>query len=113
MGVDFMGVDQIILERISKEAGVGPKQAEATIGLLEHQATVPFIARYRKELTGNLDELQIRTISERLAYYQELLERRATILKSIEEQNKLSEDLKNRLLACYEKSELEDLYLLF
>ena len=106
-----MGLDEIVRDRISKEAGVSAKQVEATIRLVEDQATVPFIARYRKEVTGNLDEVQIRTISDRHAYYQALLERRATILKSIEEQGKLSEELKNRIVACYEKAELEDLYL--
>ncbi|HEX2524549.1 MAG TPA: Tex-like N-terminal domain-containing protein, partial [Terriglobia bacterium] len=81
-----MGLDEIVRDRISKEAGVSAKQVEATVRLVEDQATVPFIARYRKEVTGNLDEVQIRTISDRHAYYQALLERRATILKSIEEQ---------------------------
>jgi competence ComEA-like helix-hairpin-helix protein len=106
-----MDLDQIVRDRIAKEAGVSSKQVEATIRLVEDQATVPFIARYRKEVTGNLDEVQIRTISERHVYYKDLLERRATILRSIEEQGKLSEELKNCILACYEKAELEDLYL--
>jgi competence ComEA-like helix-hairpin-helix protein len=108
-----MNVDHNVLERISKEAGVASKQAEATVGLLENQGTVPFIARYRKELTGNLNEVQIRTISERFDYYRQLLERRETILKSIQEQGKLSDDLRNRIEGCYEKAELEDLYLPF
>jgi len=106
-----MGFDQSILDRISKDSGVAAKQVAATVGLLEEQATVPFIARYRKEVTGNLDEVQIRTIADRLDYYKELLTRRDTILKSIEEQGKLSDELKTRILGCYEKSELEDLYL--
>jgi competence ComEA-like helix-hairpin-helix protein len=106
-----MDLDQIVRDRISKEAGVSSKQVEATIRLVEDQATVPFIARYRKEVTGNLDEVQIRTISERHVYYKDLLERRATILRSIEEQGKLSEELRTCILACYEKAELEDLYL--
>ena len=106
-----MGFDQSMLDRISKDSSVATKQVAATIGLLEEQATVPFIARYRKEVTGNLDEVQIRTIADRLDYYKELLARRDTILRSIEEQGKLSEELKTRILGCYEKSELEDLYL--
>ena len=106
-----MGFDQSILDRISKDSSVAAKQVAATVGLLEEQATVPFIARYRKEVTGNLDEVQIRTIADRLDYYKELLARRDTILRSIEEQGKLSEELKTRILGCYEKSELEDLYL--
>ncbi|MSO23034.1 MAG: RNA-binding transcriptional accessory protein [Acidobacteria bacterium] len=106
-----MSVDQSVLDRISKDSNVAAKQVAATVGLLEEQATVPFIARYRKEVTGNLDEVQIRTIADRLDYYKELLARRDTILRSIEEQGKLSEELKTRILGCYEKSELEDLYL--
>ena len=106
-----MGFDQSILDRISKDSGVTAKQVTATVGLLDEQGTVPFIARYRKEVTGNLDEVQIRTIADRLDYYKELLARRDTVLKSIEEQGKLSDELKTRILACYEKSELEDLYL--
>ena len=106
-----MGFDQSILDRISKDSGVAAKQVAATVALLEEQGTVPFIARYRKEVTGNLDEVQIRTIADRLDYYKELLARRDTVLKSIEEQGKLSDELKTRILACYEKSELEDLYL--
>ena len=75
------------------------------------RATVPFIARYRKEVTGNLDEVQIRSIEEKLAYFRELEERRATILKSIEEQGKLTPELKGKIEATLEKNELEDLYL--
>jgi protein Tex len=108
-----MELDQIILGRISKEAGVSTKQASATIALLEDQATVPFIARYRKELTQNLDEVQIRTIAERHDYYKELLARRETILRTIEEQGKLTDELRIKVSGCYEKNELEDLYLPF
>src|SRR5262249_15112414 len=106
-----MELDRLILGRISSEAGVRPNQAEATIALLEQQCTVPFIARYRKEATGNLDEVQIRTISARHEYYKDLLSRRETICKSIEEQGKLTPELRNQILACYERNELEDLYL--
>ncbi len=113
LGEELMGLDQIVLERIAREAAVSLKQAAATIDLLDSQGTIPFIARYRKEATGNLDEVQILTISERLQYYRELLERRATILKTIEDQGKLTEELKAKILARYEKHELEDLYLPF
>lgn len=106
-----MGLEQAIIDRISNEASVSSKQVLATIHLLENGATIPFIARYRKEVTGNLDEVQIRTISERQVYYQSLLERRTTILKSIEAQGKLTDDLKSGILDCYEKAALEDLYL--
>ncbi len=106
-----MELDDIILSRVSLEAAVKPEQVRSTVALLADQATVPFIARYRKEVTGNLDEVQIRTIAERFDYYTDLLARRETILKTIEEQGKLSEDLKQKILSCYEKHELEDLYL--
>ena len=106
-----MELNQGILAKISREAKVNVKQTEATLVLLEDQATVPFIARYRKDVTGNLDEVQIRTIAERHEYYKELRARRTTILKSIEEQGKLTEDLRNKIQDCYEKNELEDLYL--
>jgi uncharacterized protein len=106
-----MEFDQVILARIAKKAGVGEGQARATIALLEDQSTVPFIARYRKEVTGNLDEVAIRAIEEQLEYHKDLLARRETVLKSIEEQGKLGDELKARILACYEKNELEDLYL--
>ena len=72
---------------------------------------MPFIARYRKEATGNLDEVQIRSIAEKLAYFRELQDRRTTVLASIEEQGKLTPELRARIEAALEKSELEDLYL--
>src|SRR5262245_10641859 len=99
-----MELDRLVVARISSEAEVRPNQVEATIGLLEQQSTVPFIARYRKEATGDLDEVQIRTISERHEYYKDLLSRRETILKSIEQQGKLTEEFKNQILACYERN---------
>ena len=83
----------------------------AVIELLDDGGTVPFIARYRKEATGNLDEVQIRSIEERLAYFRDLTDRRASILSSIAEQGKLSDELKARIEATLDKSELEDLYL--
>jgi uncharacterized protein len=83
----------------------------ATIELLDEHGTVPFIARYRKEVTGNLDEVQIRAIEEKLAYFRELEDRRETILRTIADQGKLTDDLRARIEATLEKSELEDLYL--
>jgi len=83
----------------------------AVIELLDDGGTVPFIARYRKEATGNLDEVQIRDIEEKLAYFRDFVERRATILSSIAEQGKLTDELKARIEATLDKSELEDLYL--
>ena len=83
----------------------------ATIELLDEGGTVPFIARYRKEVTGNLDEVQIRAIEEKLVYFRELEDRKATILASIAEQGKLTDELKSRIRKTLDKSELEDLYL--
>jgi uncharacterized protein len=83
----------------------------AVIALLDDGGTVPFIARYRKEATGNLDEVQIRDIEEKLAYFRELAERRAIVLFSIAEQGKLTDELKAKIEAALDKSELEDLYL--
>src|SRR5664279_579488 len=83
----------------------------ATVELLDEGSTVPFIARYRKEATGNLDEVQIRAIEEKLLYFRELVSRKETILASIQEQGKLTDELKARIEATLDKSELEDLYL--
>ncbi|MBR2837562.1 MAG: RNA-binding transcriptional accessory protein [Kiritimatiellae bacterium] len=99
-----------IIARVAAEAGVGAGQAAAVSRLLAEGSTVPFIARYRKEAHGNLDEVQIGRIQERLGYYTELAERKETILKSIEEQGKLTDDLRARIAACWQKSALEDLY---
>ncbi len=100
-----------VLLHIAQLLQVPMKGLAATIELLNEGGTVPFIARYRKEATGNLDEVQIRSIEEKLAYFRELQERKETILASIEEQGKLTPELKQRIEATLEKSELEDLYL--
>ena len=100
-----------ILLRISKEVGAPVSRVETTIRLFDDGATVPFIARYRKEATGNLDEVKIRDIEERRQYYTDLEARRATVLSSIEKQGKLTEDLKSKISATYVRQELEDLYL--
>ena len=99
-----------IIARIAAEAGVGAGQAAAVSRLLSEGSTVPFIARYRKEAHGNLDEVQIGKIQERLGYYTELAERKETILKSIGEQGKLTDDLRAKIEGCWQKSALEDLY---
>src|SRR2546428_5526721 len=99
-----------VLVRISKEVGAPVARVEATIKLLEDGGTVPFIARYRKEATGNLDEVKIRDIDERRQYYGDLALRRVTVMSSIEKQGKLTDDLKAKILTCYSKHELEDLY---
>ncbi len=100
-----------INQRIADELGVRPQQVDATVQLLDDGATVPFIARYRKEVTGSLDDTQLRQLDERLRYLRELEERRATILKSIDEQGKLSDELKGDILNAENKTQLEDLYL--
>src|SRR3954447_20176060 len=100
-----------ILLHISKILNVPLKGMAAVIELLDEGATVPFVARYRKEVTGNLDEVQIRDIQEKLEYFRELEERRQTVLETIESQGKLTPELKARIEATFEKNELEDLYL--
>ena len=96
---------------IIEETGLAPFRVANTVELIREGATVPFIARYRKERTGELDEVQIRTIEERLAYFTELEERKATVLKSIEEQGKLTPELRARIETSRQKTEVEDLYL--
>ncbi|MER8804373.1 Tex family protein [Mesorhizobium sp. M0998] len=96
---------------IAAEIGARPEQAAAAIGLLDDGATVPFVARYRKEVTGGLDDTQLRDLAERLAYLRELDARRDTILGSIREQGKLTEELEAKIAAAGTKAELEDIYL--
>lgn len=96
---------------IAQELSIQPQQVERTLALFDEGATVPFIARYRKDVTGNLDEVQIRGIEERSAYLKELLERKSTILDSIREQGKLTPELEARIQGTTSKTELEDLYL--
>ncbi|MDR3762697.1 MAG: Tex family protein [Acidobacteriota bacterium] len=100
-----------ILQHVSQSIDVPMHGLSAVIALLNDGGTVPFIARYRKEATGNLDEVKVREIEEKLAYFRDLLARRETILNSIDEQGKLTDELKARIERCLEKSEMEDLYL--
>ncbi len=100
-----------INQLIAAEIGATPAQVQAAVGLLDEGATVPFVARYRKEATGGLDDTQLRTLETRLAYRRELEARRAAILKSIEEQGKLTEALRADIEGADSKSRLEDLYL--
>uniref|UniRef100_UPI0013E2C0BE Tex family protein n=1 Tax=Actinacidiphila soli TaxID=2487275 RepID=UPI0013E2C0BE len=99
--------------RIAEELGVREGQVRAAVDLLDGGATVPFIARYRKEATGTLDDAQLRTLEERLRYLRELDERRTAILESIESQGKLDDALKAQILAADSKARLEDIYLPF
>ena len=96
---------------IAKELSVREAQVSAAIALLDEGATVPFISRYRKEVTGGLDDTQMRQLEERLTYLRDLDDRRDTILKSILEQDKLTPALKQSILEAETKNRLEDLYL--
>ncbi len=100
-----------ITEKIATELNVAVTKVQAAVDLLDDGATVPFIARYRKEATGGLDDTQLRTLLERLQYLRELQERKHTILSSIEEQGKLTDELKQAIEAADNKTLLEDLYL--
>jgi uncharacterized protein len=108
---DTLNLPPEILLHIAQTLNLPMRGLVAVIELLDDGGTVPFIARYRKEATGNLDEVQIRDIEEKLAYFRDLTERRATILASIAEQGKLTDELKARIEATLDKNELEDLYL--
>jgi uncharacterized protein len=100
-----------IQARIAEELGVREQQVQATVELLDGGATVPFIARYRKEVTGSLDDAQLRTLEERLGYLRELEARRKVILESVRDQGKLDAKLEAAILAADSKSRLEDIYL--
>jgi uncharacterized protein len=102
---------QKIIAQIAREIKVRDQQVQAAVALLDGGATVPFIARYRKEVTGGLDDIQLREIEARLSYLRELEDRREAILKSIEEQGKLTPELRAAIEAAPTKQELEDLYL--
>ena len=100
-----------ITQLLATELSATPAQMTAAVALLDEGATVPFIARYRKEATGGLDDTQLRTLAERLQYLRELEERRAAVLKSIAEQGKLTPELQSQIEAADNKTALEDLYL--
>ena len=102
---------RMIAATIAQEIGVRPDQVETALKLLAEGKTVPFIARYRKEVTGGLDDTQLRTIETRATYLRELEERKQAILEAIEEQGKLNDDLRREILECDTKARLEDLYL--
>ncbi|MCY4754609.1 Tex family protein [Pelomonas aquatica] len=104
-------MDKLIVSQIAAELKVRPAQVQAAVELLDGGATVPFIARYRKEATDGLDDIQLRELDARLAYLRELAERREAVLKSIAEQGKLTPELEAAVRAAPTKQELEDLYL--
>src|SRR3984957_18367936 len=100
-----------VLLHVAQILSVPLKSLGTTLGLLDEGGTVPFISRYRKEATGNLDEVQIRAIQEKLEYFRELEDRRETVLSTIQDQGKLTPELRAKIEATLEKNELEDLYL--
>ena len=102
-----------IEQRIAAELGVQPRQVSAAVQLLDEGATVPFVARYRKEVTGGLDDTQLRNLEERLGYLRELEDRRAAVIASIAEQGKLDAPLREAIENAETKQRLEDLYLPF
>jgi len=104
---------QNLIDRIATELSVSPRQVSAALALFDESATVPFAARYRKEVTGGLDEVQLRDIDERSLYLTELEDRRSAVLRSIDEQGKLDDALRSRINAADTKQALEDLYLPF
>ncbi|MFT4088989.1 MAG: Tex-like N-terminal domain-containing protein, partial [Gordonia sp. (in: high G+C Gram-positive bacteria)] len=97
--------------RLARELGVREAQVAATVKMLDDGSTVPFIARYRKEATGSLDDAQLRELEQRLTYLRELDERRAAVIHSIDEQGKLTDALRASLLAADTKARVEDIYL--
>ena len=101
----------VYFDFISSKVGVSAKQIAATVALLNENATIPFIARYRKEKTGSLDEVQIAAIADEYHRYLEMEDRKATILNTIAEQGKLTDELKARIEKCWDATELEDIYL--
>ena len=104
---------QSIISQIAQEIKVKPEQVKTAVELLDGGATVPFIARYRKEATGGLDDIQLRELEFRLSYLRELADRRVAVLKAIDEQGKLTDALRLSIADCATKQELEDLYLPF
>ncbi|WP_026789966.1 Tex family protein [Pleomorphomonas oryzae] len=106
-------IEARIVEAIASEIGCRPAQAAAAIGLLDEGATVPFVARYRKEVTGGLDDTQLRKLEERLGYRRELETRRTAVLAAIDGQGKLTPDLSEKIAAAVTKAEIEDLYAPF
>src|SRR5215467_930070 len=106
-------MSQNVVTIIARELSLAPQQVAGALALFDEGNTLPFIARYRKEATGGLDELQLRDVRDRAQYLRELSDRRAAILTSIEEQGKLDPELAARINAATTKQALEDLYLPF
>ena len=111
MSLEIQRKMEIFNKMIATALNIAVRQVENTLSLLNGGATIPFISRYRKEATGGLDEVQIGEIKERYDKLTEIAKRKETILKTIDEQGKLTTDLKNRIEACWDATELEDIYL--
>ena len=111
MSLEIQRNMEIFNKMIATALHIAVRQVENTLSLLNGGATIPFISRYRKEATGGLDEVQIGEIKERYDKLTEIAKRKETILKTIEEQGKLTADLKNRIETCWDATELEDIYL--
>ena len=103
-------MNELIISELTQELGIKASQIEATLNLLEGGATIPFIARYRKDITGALDENQIKTIGDLYNYYQNLLDRKEAVIRLIDEKGLLTEELKNQIMNCKKLTEVEDLY---
>lgn len=101
----------VLVDIIAKELGFAPEKVKNVVGLLEDGATIPFISRYRKEATGSMDEVAVGSIKDMHERLKTLMQRKETVIATIEEQGKLSPELKDRILACYDAVELEDIYL--
>ena len=102
-----------LIQRVAKELVIAPASVLSTLALFAEGSTLPFIARYRKEATGGLDEVQLRDVRDRAEYIGEMEERRTAVLKSIEEQGKMTDALRASILAAETKQSIEDLYLPF
>lgn len=104
-------MNTIFSKLIGQELGIQEKRVESTIALLEEGCTIPFISRYRKEMTGALDEVQVAAISDKVCKLKEIEKRKQTILSTIEEQGKLTEELSKRIESSWDSTELEDIYI--
>src|SRR3954447_23473211 len=109
--VALPGAHERVLGTLARELGIRESQVRATVELLDAGSTVPFVARYRKEVTGGLDYAVLRDLDERLGYLRELEQRRAAVLQSVTEQDKLTPELEAQILAADTKARLEDVYL--
>lgn len=103
-------MNEIIIKQISKEQRIPISKIESTLKLLQEGATIPFIARYRKEVTGNLNEEQINEIYKQYEYQVQLMERKEDVIRLIDEKKMLTEELRAQILACEKLIEVEDLY---